>query len=246
MTGDVSRDIYLVDPVVGVGEVAIADHRGTQPTVEELRRLGAEARLGGVLTGCGGVVLIHVGDGDERLELLRRACDGSELPPTVFYPTHVNRSRALLEEAADWARSGGFVDVTVSTTPELIAAGDIPALEALDILATAGAPLERVTLSSDAGGSLPLYVDGVLEGLVAASPSSLPELLAEVPAGDRALYERVLAALTANPARALGIPAAGRISVGEGADLLLLDDETGQVRFVMGGGRWLLHDGMLA
>ncbi|MDP5052462.1 MAG: beta-aspartyl-peptidase, partial [Congregibacter sp.] len=43
LTGDIARDIYLVQPVVGVGEVAIADHRGTQPTAQELRRLAAEA-----------------------------------------------------------------------------------------------------------------------------------------------------------------------------------------------------------
>ncbi|MFT7288820.1 MAG: beta-aspartyl-dipeptidase (metallo-type), partial [Halieaceae bacterium] len=61
LTGDVARDLYLVDPVVGVGEVAIADHRGTQPTALELRRLAAEAQLGGLLAGRGGTVLIHVG-----------------------------------------------------------------------------------------------------------------------------------------------------------------------------------------
>ena len=32
LTGDVARDICLIDPVIGVGEVAVSDHRSSQPT----------------------------------------------------------------------------------------------------------------------------------------------------------------------------------------------------------------------
>jgi beta-aspartyl-dipeptidase (metallo-type) len=125
LSGDIARDLYLVAPVIGVGEVAVADHRGTQPSAPELRRIAAEAQLGGILAGRGGVVLVHVGDGASRLALLREAIEGSDLSPATLYPTHVNRSRALLDEAARWAQQGAYVDITVSTTPELIAMGDI-------------------------------------------------------------------------------------------------------------------------
>ncbi|MGH7584624.1 MAG: beta-aspartyl-peptidase, partial [Gemmatimonadales bacterium] len=43
ITGTIRGDIALVDPVIGVGEVAVSDHRSSQPTFEELARLGAEA-----------------------------------------------------------------------------------------------------------------------------------------------------------------------------------------------------------
>ncbi|EED32506.1 isoaspartyl dipeptidase [gamma proteobacterium NOR5-3] len=242
LTGDIARDIYLVAPVVGVGEVAIADHRGTQPTAQELRRLAAETQLGGILGGEGGTVLVHVGAGDSRLALLREAIDGSDLSPSVLYPTHVNRSTALLDEAADWALRGGFVDITVSTTKELIAAGDITAEQALRRLLEAGAPPEKITMSSDAGGSLPVYVDGELVGLTAASPSSLPDLLMTVLAEHPDLFPLALAAMTRNPASALRLNAAGEIREGGRADLLLLDPATG-VDSLMCGGDWLLRGG---
>ncbi|EAQ95751.1 amidohydrolase family protein [Congregibacter litoralis] len=243
LTGDIARDVYLVSPVVGVGEVAIADHRGTQPTAQELRRLAAETQLGGILAGEGGTVLVHVGAGESRLKLLRDALEGSDLSPSVLYPTHVNRSTALLDEAADWALRGGFVDITVSTTPELIAAGDITSERALRRLLEAGAPAEKITLSSDAGGSLPVYVDGELVGLTAASPDSLPELLLSLHSENPDLFPVALAGMTRNPAAALKLADAGAIAVGGRADLLLLDPAAGAVESVMAGGQWLLRRG---
>lgn len=86
LTGDVARDLTLIDPVIGVGEVAISDHRSAQPTLEELRRLAADTRLGGILKGMGGTVLVHVGDGESRLAPLRDALAGTDCRQTVFIP----------------------------------------------------------------------------------------------------------------------------------------------------------------
>ncbi len=241
LTGDIARDLFLVDPVIGIGEVAVADHRGTQPSAEELRRIAAETQLGGILSGVGGTVLVHVGDGAHRLALLREAIDGSDLPPSVLFPTHVNRSKPLLDEAADWALRGGFVDITVSTTPELIAAGDIPAATALKRLLEAGAPAGQISLSSDAGGSLPVYVDGELQGLTAASPLALAELLLAFHREEPQLFPLALAAMTLNPARALRLPEVGALREGGRADLVLLNPKVGSVEAVMGAGRWRYH-----
>jgi beta-aspartyl-dipeptidase (metallo-type) len=244
LSGDVARDIFLVQPVVGVGEVAIADHRGTQPSAFELRRLAAETQLGGILAGEGGTVLIHTGAGDSRLALLREAISDSDLHPSVFYPTHVNRSTALLDEAADWALRGGFVDITVSTTAELIAAGDITAAQALRRLLEAGAPAGQITMSSDAGGSLPVYKEGKLIGLTAAAPASLPDLLGELLTdGSQDLFPLALAAMTRNPAAALRLAGPGSLGVGARADLLLFDPAGALVDSVMSGGKWLLREG---
>jgi beta-aspartyl-dipeptidase (metallo-type) len=244
LTGDIARDLYLVDPVVGFGEVAIADHRGTQPSAAELRRIAAEVQLGGILAGRGGTVLVHTGAGDARLQLLRDAIEGSDLSPALLYPTHMNRSRELLDEAADWNRRGGFVDVTVSTTPELLAEGDITAADALRHLLEAGAEANRITVSSDAGGSLPHYVDGELQGLTAALPYCLAELILDVYRRDRSLFPVVLAAATRNPARALRLgDGLGELREGGRADLLLIDPAADRVASVFAGGRWLLRDG---
>jgi beta-aspartyl-dipeptidase (metallo-type) len=135
------------------------------------------------------------------------------------------------------------VDITVSTTPELIAAGDIPALDALHRLLAAGAPPERVTCSSDAGGSLPLFENGELRGLTAASPDSLLDLLRQAMVEAPDDVETVIASLTANPAAALGLAGKGRIATGADADLLLVDPDDGALGAVICGGRWLLRDG---
>lgn len=245
LTGDVARDLYLVDPVIGVGEVAISDHRGAQASAEELRRLGAETQLGGILTGNGGTVLVHVGDGDARLQPLRDALSDSDLAPRVFYPTHVNRSTALLDEAAEWAVLGGFVDITVSTTPELVAAGDITALEALRRLLAAGAPASAITCSSDAGGSLPVYVDGELRGLTAAQPAVLAEYLFELWSKESDLFPLALAAVTRNPAAALSLPGRGMLRAGGAASFVLLDINQRTVSDVCCAGHWLLRDGQM-
>ena len=98
-------------------------------------------------------------------------------------------------------------------------------------------------MSSDAGGSLPVYVDGELVGLTAASPDSLSDLLLGLLTGHPELFPVALAAMTRNPASALRLNDAGAISVGSRADLLLLDPQEGRVDALLSGGRWMLRDG---
>ena len=38
-------DIVFIEEIIGVGEIAISDHRGSQPTIEELIRLTSDARV---------------------------------------------------------------------------------------------------------------------------------------------------------------------------------------------------------
>lgn len=241
LTGDVARDLVLIEPVIGTGEVAISDHRSAQPDASGLRRLAAAANLGGTLSGKQGTVLVHVGEGQAGLSPIEQALAGTELPQRIFYPTHANRSRGLLEQAVRFTRHGGFADITVSTTPEFIEAGEVPALQALREAIAAGAPAARLTLSSDAGGSLPLYRDGQLAGLQSAKPSVLLELLRDVARSRPDDFETVLAAMTQNPADAYGLTAKGRVTPGADADLLLFDPRDGRLVEVYGRGRPLLR-----
>ncbi len=243
LTGDIARDLTLLPVVIGVGEVAISDHRSAQPTPQELRRLAADARLGGILGGRGGTVMLHLGDGPAGLEPMHSALAGSDLPVTAFYPTHVNRNSALLEEAISFARQGGFIDITASTTPELIQAGDIPALVALERALAEGVPASQLTLSSDAGGSLPVYVDGELNGLTAAGPDILLQTLQAAIAEAPDLLYPVLAALTRNPAAALRLPGVGQLGIGSAATLLLLRPDSGALTDLCCRGRWLIRKG---
>ncbi len=57
------------------------------------------------------------------------------------------------------------------------------------------------------------------------------------------LVPTVIAALTCNPAAALGLAGKGRVATGMDADLLLLDPADGRIREVFCGGRRLMRAG---
>src|SRR5438128_2886188 len=111
ITDSVRNDILFIAEVIGAGEIAIADERSTDPRPDELARLVNDAYVGGMLSRKAGVTHFHVGDKAERLKLLRTLIDDFDLSPEMFYPTHVERSEALMSEAVELSRRGAFVDV---------------------------------------------------------------------------------------------------------------------------------------
>jgi beta-aspartyl-dipeptidase (metallo-type) len=56
LTGSIRSDLVLIDKVIGAGEIAISDHRSAQPTFEEIARLAAECRVGGMRGGKAGIL----------------------------------------------------------------------------------------------------------------------------------------------------------------------------------------------
>lgn len=221
LTGSVRGDIVFVESLIGVGEVAISDHRSSQPTLDELLRLASEAHVAGLMTGKAGIVHLHLGDGLRGLELVRQALDRSELPARVFNPTHVNRRKALFEEALALASRGCSIDIT--TFPVADGEDAWSAADALLRYLDGGAPAERVTISSDAGGCLPCFDDdgrvcGMEVGESGALLATLNELL-----GRGVTLAQALPAFTSNPARLLRLAGKGRIVSGADADLVALD-----------------------
>ncbi|MBL0311944.1 MAG: beta-aspartyl-peptidase [Holophagaceae bacterium] len=239
LTGSVRDDIAFVDCILGVGELAISDHRSSQPTFDEFLRIASDAYLGGLMTGKAGILHLHVGDGPRGLSLIREALATSELPPRVFHPTHVNRRRALFEEALDLARSGCTIDLTAFP----VEAGEDAwsAAEGLRRYLASGAPPEKVTISSDGGGCLPHFDgEGRITRMGVGSPGSLMETLLELTASGEAL-EKVLPAFTSNPADLLRLSGKGRIHVGGDADLVVLGP-AGAVDVMMKGA-WFVRSG---
>ncbi|GHD72007.1 isoaspartyl dipeptidase [Luteimonas padinae] len=234
LTGSLRADLAFIDCLIGVGELAISDHRSSQPTLDELLRIASETHVAGLMTGKAGIVHLHLGDGPRGLDLVRRALDASELPPRVFNPTHVNRRRALFDEAIELARRGCCIDITAFP----VADGE-DAWSAADALVryfASGAPRERVTVSSDAGGCLPCFDDqGRVCSMDVGHSGVLIETLRELLARGVSL-EVALPAFTSNVADLLRLPGKGRIAVGGDADLVALDD-AGEVTDVIARGR---------
>jgi beta-aspartyl-dipeptidase (metallo-type) len=240
LTGSVRQDIVHIDLMIGVGELAISDHRSSQPTLDELLRVAGDAHVAGLMTGKAGIVHLHVGNGPRGLDLVRRAISESELPPSVFNPTHVNRRKALFEEALGLAQQGCVVDITAFPVDEGEDAWSAP--EALTRYLKAGLPPERVTISSDGGGCLPVFdADGRVAELDVGRPTAMAAALRELLNCGQPLG-RVLPAFTSNPARLLRLPRKGRLTPGFDADLVVLDED-GEVRDVMARGRWHVLEG---
>ncbi|MFZ4460812.1 beta-aspartyl-peptidase, partial [Enterococcus gallinarum] len=81
-----------IDKIIGIGEIAVSDHRSSQPSFEEFARAAADARVGGMLSGKAGIINVHLGGGKRKLELLTRIVEETEIPITQFLPTHANRT----------------------------------------------------------------------------------------------------------------------------------------------------------
>ncbi|UOV02986.1 beta-aspartyl-peptidase [Pseudoxanthomonas mexicana] len=240
LTGSVRADLVFIDCLIGVGELAISDHRSSQPTLDELLRIASEAHVAGLMTGKAGIVHLHLGDGSRGLDLVRRALDQSELPPRVFNPTHVNRRKALFEEAIALARRGCSIDITAFPVDEGEDAWS--AADALVRYLDSGAPRDRVTVSSDAGGCLPCFdAQGRVCSMDVGHSGALVDTLRELLARGIALQD-ALPAFTSNVAGLLRLPGKGRIAVGADADLVALDAD-GAVTDVFAGGRPHLRDG---
>jgi len=240
LTGSVRDDIVYLDPVIGIGELALSDHRSSQPTRDELLRIASDAHVAGMISGKAGIVHLHLGDGDRGLDLVRQALQLSELPARVFNPTHVNRRKALFEEAIELARAGSTVDITAFPVAEDedAWAADVALLKYLE----SGAPANRVTVSSDGGGCLPVFNDaGEMLHMDIGRPASLIETLQTL-LGSGSALEQVLPAFTSNVAAILRLHDRGRIREGDAADLIVLDDKNA-ISDVMIAGIWHVQAG---
>ncbi len=226
LTGSLRSDIILIDKVIGAGEIAVSDHRSSQPTFEEFCRLTSECRVGGMLGGKAGIFHCHLGDGSRRLEMFFRLIEETEIPITQLIPTHCNRNLELLEESIQFIQRGGHIDLTADLDPDPPEGGHISVATAIRLCKEKNAPLTNITVSSDANGSLPVFdKEGNLAGLTIATQKSLLANFKYL------IQERVLSVpettrlFSTNAAAFYKLEHKGEIKVGNDADLVFLDEK---------------------
>jgi beta-aspartyl-dipeptidase (metallo-type) len=244
ITGDVARDILMIEEIIGVGEVAISDHRSSCPSSKELTRLTAHARVAGMLSGKAGILNIHMGDAKDPFKPLYKVVENSEMNLRQFLPTHINRNDYIFEDAKIYGKNG-YLDITTSSYP-YYPDEEIKPATALRLLLEAGIPIEHITFTSDACGSLPGFdpVTGELIKVETGLPSANLRELRDAVLIEGLPLDTALKVLTSNPATILKLKQKGRIAKGMDADLVLLNENL-DIHSVFALGQLVVDDGML-
>jgi len=222
VTGSVRRDVMLIPEIIGVGELAVSDHRGSFPSTDELTRLVSDVRVAGMLSGKSGTTYFHLGEEKTALQPLKDVVEQNSVLLKHIVPTHMERSPELVEQGMKWMRSGGMTDF--SGWPER----QRPAIQkylqvsdGLDIIR------KNLSISSDSYGSINEFDEhGNLIRYSYGLPNTLLRTFLALVYEDGLSIDAALRFFCRNPASVIRLDDApmykGRIIVGGDADLLVL------------------------
>ncbi len=245
LTNDVMKDLLFIEEIIGVGEIAISDHRSSQPSFEELSKLSADTRTAGILSNKAGILNVHLGDSDKGLKPIIEIVNNTEIPITQYLPTHINRNEQLFKEGIEYAKKGGYIDFTTSTTKQFIDAGEVEAPLAIKKAIESGVKINQITLSSDGQGSLPAFDStGNFTGLAVGTSMSLYNAFKKAIKVYDVSIEEALMTITKNPADILKLTNKGEIKVNLDADLVLLDDEL-NIQYVIANGKIMMEKNIM-
>jgi beta-aspartyl-dipeptidase (metallo-type) len=235
ITGNIMRDITLIEEVIGVGEIAISDHRSSVPTIAELSKLTGHARVAGMIGGKAGIINMHMGDARDPFRPLHEIVANSEMGYKQFIPTHCNRNEYIFEDAKEYGKKG-YVDITTSSYPYYMDE-EIKPSNALKQLLDSGVPIKHITFTSDACGSLPGFdpETGKLIKIEMGLPDSILREIKEAVTEDGIPLEIALQVATSNPADILKLTGKGYIQEGFDADILILDTDFKIVHLMANG-----------
>lgn len=241
ITGSVRNDIIIVDKVIGSGEIALSDHRSSQPSYQDYKNLAAQSRVGGMVSGKAGVVDMHIGDGKDGLALLFKMVDETEIPINQFIPTHINRNKNLLKEGIKWAKQGGIMDITSGVSPTS-SAGSVKPSQALKQALDAGVDIENITMSSDGNGSVPIFdAKGNTVGVGVASQKTMLEEVHDMVKVEKIAPSTAIRLVTSNIARVLKLNQKGLVKEQMDADFTVVDKDF-HLKHVWAKGQQMVKD----
>lgn len=224
LTGSVRKDIMFIDKVLGV-KIAISDHRSSHVTKQELIRLASDVRTAAILSNKPGLIVMHMGHAEEKLNMIMEIVKETDIPIKHFLPTHVGKNRQLFEQAMEFAKMGGKIDIT--------AYGDLfpdngkarPSGLVAECIKK-GVPIDNITMSSDGNGSMPKFDnEGNVIGLGIGSLKSLHMAFKNMVQVENIDISNALKVITSNVAKALDIyPVKGCLSEGNDADIVVMDE----------------------
>jgi beta-aspartyl-dipeptidase (metallo-type) len=219
ITRDIRSDVMLIPEVLGAGEIAVADLRGTQPRVEEIARLVSDCFIGGMLSHKCGVTHFHMGDEKDKLKLIFEVMEKFNVDKSKLFPTHIGRNPDLLKEACKLTKMG--VNVNMDTVEEDL-------VEQLKQFEKHGGDYNYLSLCSDAA---------------LTAPANLYNEFVRVQKELKWPLEKILPLLTTNISKVLMLPKKGSLRIGNDADFLVLEKDTLEIRHVIANGKVFVKDG---
>ncbi|GAA4327891.1 beta-aspartyl-peptidase [Pigmentiphaga soli] len=251
LTGMIRTDIAFVDEIIGVGEISISELGYGYDSFGAGAQYVAEAAVAGLLAGRlsrkAGYLCLQVPPYlSQVLKPMFQVVEKTGIPITHFIPSHVNQTDGYMEDAAEWGRRGGWVDIGANYSPENNYARATLPSEAYRRLLEAGVGADRILISSDGNGAPPKEEKGENKPRVAnyMPMRNLHRALCRIMDEGIAELPQALAAVTSNVARATGLTQKGRLAPGCDADLLVLDRNLG-IRSVFAMGQAAMIDGEL-
>lgn len=237
ITSNVQDEMIFIDKVLGC-KIAISDVRSSYPTDLELLHLLRQVRVGGMIAKKKGILHIHLGALNSKIDTLLRIVSDHEFPIENISPTHMGRTQPLLDEGIQFAKMGGMIDISTGGTNYTEPYKAI--LYALD----EGASIDTLTFSSDGNAGLDKKdANGNLIGFRKAPfelnlQQAVKLIQQGMPISD------ALKIVTYNPAKNLGLAHKGRIAVGADADLCCFDEDFG-LSDVLTRGNLMMSNGQM-
>ena len=224
-TGSLAEDLESLPLCMGAGEIAIEDSRTQGAAMEQIILLLQTVHKAAKKTQKPMKTVFHIGNRAQDLQLLFRMVKIYPQTVEVAIPTHVNRNRKILDDAVAYIKMGGTVDITAGIgNQEALNNGFIKAPQALEHILKEAGSLDHVTLSSDGGGSAPVYDEN--NRIVSSGVSDAASLLYDIHAAYRQgmRLSELLKTVSENPAALYGF-AQGGIYEGARACINITDDD---------------------
>lgn len=234
ITDSIQSDMIFIDKVLGC-KIAISDIRSSYPTAVELLRKLRDVRVGGGIGNKKGILHIHLGNLNTKMDILFELVNTYQFPIEHISPTHVGRTEALFNQAIEFAKLGGIIDITTGASQYTKPHKSV--LYALE----KGVSINNMTFSSDGHAGLSvLNNEGATIGMTKAPfDQNLFEVIELIKSG--LATEDALKLITTNPANNLGLKHKGRLEVGCDADICIFDKEF-KLQDVFARGKHMMHE----
>jgi beta-aspartyl-dipeptidase (metallo-type) len=184
-----------------------------------------------------------MGDARDPFRPIHNIVENSELNYKQFLPTHCNRNPYIFEDSKAYGKEC-WVDVTASSYPYYPDI-EIKPSKAISDLISAGVPVEHITMTSDANGSLPHFDDkGNLISLEMGEPKSIFNEMCDCIIQENLGWEKALMTVTSNPAKILKLETKGSIEENKDADLVLLNSDM-EIDSVIARGAFMMKDSVI-